>query len=192
MNYRIKMFLLTLLFTISLNMTSCTKNEIQSSQVATDVIIPDQELYATFDYGSWDKNEIYKFMTNRCIDALETYGLMKQFIDTTKIAGYPSALIFNYCIRDGAGAGIEINFIERDKQNKILIKHKLLTEGDKFNFEEATIDGNVIKVKINGFSSRDVPNCCRDVTDEAHIYFDGITPIIVFLTKNDYRLKDQK
>ena len=178
---------------IALSLTSCGAGEVvpsQEVQSSQEILIPDHELYATFDYGSWDKNEIYKFMSNRCKDALETYGLMKQFIDATKLAGYPSAVIFNYCIRDGSGAGIEINFIERDNQNKIFISHKLLTEGDKFNFEEAKLEVDVIKVTVTGFSSEDVPNCCRDVTDEAQIYFDGRTPNIKFLTKNDYRLNE--
>jgi hypothetical protein len=157
-------------------------------QENAEIYNPDPKNYSKLVFGTWDKDEILTFMSNSCKGALETYGLMRGFVDTSNISKVSSALVFYYCLRDGSGSGVIVSYIQRDKNNKIISTHRLLTESDSFNLEKVEVKYNEIFAQFNGFSSKDVGNCCRDVIDYARIYFEGETPRIEFLTKNDYRL----
>ena len=146
---------------------------------------------STIDFGKWDDNEVFKFMTFICEDepsSYDPYGSIREFVDTSKLTKYKSALIAYYCI-PGAGSSGVINIAVRvNDKNEIYTTNVLTEVHDYFGFENLELKGNQVNFAFSGYSKSDLGLCCRDIQDTGKIYYKDGFPLMEFTSFNDYRL----
>ena len=147
---------------------------------------------STLDYGTWDENKVLKFMSFICEDESSSYfpyGSLKEFIDTTKLTEYKSALITYYCI-PGAGSSGVINIAVRaNDKDEPFITNIFTTVQDYFGYEELQLKDNQIDFVLGGYSKSDLGLCCQDITDTGRIYLKDKALVMEFTSFNDYRIK---
>ena len=147
---------------------------------------------STLDYGTWDENKVLKFMSFICEDESSSYfpyGSLKEFIDTTKLTEYKSALITYYCI-PGAGSSGVINIAVRaNDKDEPFITNIFTTVQDYFGYEELQLKDNQIDFVLGGYSKSDLGLCCQDITDTGKIYLKDKALVMEFTSFNDYRIK---
>ena len=152
----------------------------------------DPETYSKLDYASWDEYEVLKFMSFACKDvpsSYDPYGLISNFIDTSKLTKLKSALISFYCVPSAGSSGVINIFVVKDKDNIIYTTHKLTTIYNFFGYENIELKDNQVDFVFSGYSSSDLGLCCRDTKDTGKIYFKNGIPIMEFTSFNDYRIK---
>jgi hypothetical protein len=147
---------------------------------------------STLDYGTWDENKVLKFMSFICEDESSSYfpyGSLKEFIDTTKLTEYKSALITYYCI-PGAGSSGVINIAVRaNDKDEPFITNIFTRVQDYFGYEELQLKDNQIDFVLSGYSKSDLGLCCQDITDTGKIYLKDKALVMEFTSFNDYRIK---
>ena len=151
----------------------------------------DSETYSKLDYATWDEYEVLKFMSFICKDEPSSwlpYGSISNFIDTTKLTEFKSALISYYCIPSAGSSGVINIFVVKNKDNVIYTTHKLTTIYDFFGYEKMELKRNQVDFVFTGYSSSEIGLCCRDTQDSGKIYFKNGFPIMEFTSFNDYRL----
>ena len=143
------------------------------------------EEYPMPDFGSWDEYSILKYMSNKCADSYtEPYGSINEFFDTSKITGYPSALIFYNCI-PSAGSHIDrIFFINKDDVNNNVYAAKKIVDGEYFRFDDIKLKNDEIYFSI--FEKSNPPF----EKDKAKIYFSKGKPIMKFISAVDVDTKE--
>ena len=60
-----------------------------------------ESAFSTINYGKWDDNEVFKFMSFICQDEPSSwapYANIAEFIDSTQLTKYKSALSAYYCV----------------------------------------------------------------------------------------------
>jgi hypothetical protein len=151
----------------------------------------DPETYSKLDYATWDEYEVLKFMSFICKDepsSYDPYGSISNFIDTTKLTEFKSALISYYCIPGAGSSGVINIFVVKNKDNIIYTTTKLTTIYNFFGYENIELKENQIDFVVSGYSSSDIGLCCQDTKDSGKIYFKNGVPIMEFTSFNDYRL----
>ena len=151
----------------------------------------DPETYNNLDYGTWDEYEVLKFMTFICESESSSWlpnGSMSQFIDTTQLTKYKSALIAYYCIPGAGSTGVITIAVRVNDKNEIYTTNVLTEVRDYFGFESLELKGNQVDFKFSGYSTTDLGLCCRDIQDTGKIYYKDGFPLMEFTSFNDYRL----
>jgi hypothetical protein len=113
---------------------------------------------------------------------------MNQFIDTTKLTKYKSALISYYCVPGAGSTGVINIFIQVNNKNEIFTKSVLTQVDDFFGFGNLELAQKQVNFSLSGYSSPELGMCCRNIQDSGKIYFKDGFPILEFTTFNDYRL----
>ena len=147
--------------------------------------------FSTINYGKWDDNEVFKFMSFICQDEPSSwapYADIAEFIDTTQLTKYKSALIAYYCVPGAGSTGVITIAVRLNDKNEIYITNVLTEVHDYFGFENLELKGNQVNFKFSGYSTSDLGLCCRDIQDTGKIYYKGGFPLMEFTSFNDYRL----
>ncbi|MCX6457493.1 MAG: hypothetical protein NTU55_00350 [Actinobacteria bacterium] len=147
--------------------------------------------YSELDYGTWDEYQVLKFMTFICEDESSSwmpYGSMRQFIDTSKLTKYKSALIAYYCIPGAGSTGVITIAVRLNDKNEIYTTNVLTEVHDYFGFENLELKGNQVNFAFSGYSKTGLGLCCRDIQDTGKIYYKDGFPLMEFTSFNDYRL----
>ena len=147
--------------------------------------------YSEFKYGTWNEYQVLKFMTFICEDESSSwmpYGSMRQFIDTSKLTKYKSALIAYYCIPGAGSSGVITIAVRLNDKNEIYTTNVLTEVHDYFGFENLELKGNKVNFAFSGYSKTGLGLCCRDIQDTGKIYYKGGFPLMEFTSFNDYRL----
>jgi len=146
---------------------------------------------STIDFGKWDENEVFKFMSFICQDEPSSwapYASTAKFIDTTQLTDYKSALIAYYCVPGAGSTGVIIIAVRLNEKNEIYTTNVLTEVQDYFGFENLELKGNQVNFKFSGYSKSDLGLCCRDINDTGKIYYKDGFPLMEFTSFNDYRL----
>ena len=147
--------------------------------------------YSELDYGTWDEYQVLKFMTFICEDEPSSwfpYGSMSEFVDTSKLTKYKSALIAYYCIPGAGSTGVITIAVRLNDKNEIYTTNVLTEVHDYFGFENLELKGNQVNFAFSGYSKTGLGLCCRDIQDTGKIYYKGGFPLMEFTSFNDYRL----
>ena len=147
--------------------------------------------YSELDYGTWDEYQVLKFMTFICEDESSSwmpYGSMRQFIDTSKLTKYKSALIAYYCIPGAGSSGVITIAVRVNEKNEIYTTNVLTEVQDYFGFENLELKGNQVNFAFSGYSKSGLGLCCQDIQDTGKIYYKDGFPLMEFTSFNDYRL----
>ena len=143
------------------------------------------------DYGKWDENKVFKFMTFICEDepaSWAPYASITKFIDTTELTDYESALIAYYCVPSAGSSGVITIAVRINDKNEIYKTNVLTEVRDYFGFENLELKGNQVNFTFSGYSTSDLGLCCQDIQDTAKIYYKDGFPLMEFTSFNDYRL----
>jgi hypothetical protein len=146
---------------------------------------------STIDFGKWNDDEVFKFMTFICEDepsSYDPYGSMTQFVDTSKLTKYKSALIAYYCIPGAGSSGVITIAIRVNDKNEIYTTNVLTEVHDYFGFDNLELKGNQVNFTFSGYSKSDLGLCCQDIQDTGKIYYKNGFPLMEFTSFNDYRL----
>ena len=147
--------------------------------------------YSELDYGTWDEYQVLKFMTFICEDESSSwmpYGSMREFVDTSKLTKYKSALIAYYCIPGAGSSGVITIAVRVNDKNEIYTTNVLTEVHDYFGFENLELKGNQVNFTFDGYSKTGLGLCCHDIQDTGKIYYKGGFPLMEFTSFNDYRL----
>lgn len=146
---------------------------------------------STIDFGKWNDDEVFKFMTFICEDepsSYDPYGSMTQFVDTSKLTKYKSALIAYYCIPGAGSSGVITIAVRVNDKNEIYTTNVLTEVHDNFGFENLELKGNQVNFAFSGYSKSGLGLCCQDIQDTGKIYYKDGFPLMEFTSFNDYRL----
>ena len=147
--------------------------------------------YSEFKYGTWDEYQVLKFMTFICEDEPSSwmpYGSMREFVDTSKLTKYKSALIAYYCIPGAGSSGVITIAVRVNDKNEIYTTNVLTEVHDYFGFENLELKGNQVNFAFSGYSKTGLGLCCQDIQDTGKIYYKDGFPLMEFTSFNDYRL----
>ena len=147
--------------------------------------------YSEFKYGTWNEYQVLKFMTFICEDESSSwmpYGSMREFVDTSKLTKYKSALIAYYCIPGAGSSGVITIAVRVNDKNEIYTTNVLTEVHDYFGFENLELKGNQVNFTFDGYSKTGLGLCCHDIQDTGKIYYKDGFPLMEFTSFNDYRL----
>ena len=146
---------------------------------------------STIDFGKWDNNKVFKFMSFICQDEPSSwapYASIAEFVDTTQLTDYKSALIAYYCVPGAGSTGVITIAVRINEKNEIYTTNVLTEVQDYFGFENLELKGSQVNFTFSGYSNSDLGLCCQDIQDTGRIYYKDGFPLMEFTSFNDYRL----